>query len=1028
VLLLLLLFTLLACGALRLSLTADEPIHLASGYAFLARGQGAMWLIPVRGHPLLVNAWEALPLYLARPDIDLESLPGWQAYHLDYVSSFFSSLGSLERYELAGRVPEILLAVLLAAVVVRWAADLGGRRVALLALGVLVFDPTLLAHGRLATNDVGVVALGTLALFVGWRWWRRPAWPRAAVVGGLLALTMLAKASGALWALAFGLGTIGLGLGERRPVRFWAQGALIVGLAFLGVWAAYGFDVGRLPGIPFPLPASLHWQALLMQQGSPGRRIVFALGMRKQGNWWWYYPLAFLIKNPLPFLVALGVGGMTLLRRLSFSWRILAAGIFPVLYTAAALKWGGNIGYRHMLPLHPFFYLVIALGIETWLLRGGRWVRWVLGGLAVWYVVGTLHVFPDEITFFNAAVGGPEQGYRYLVDSNLDWGQSFKELRDWLAAHPGPRPAIAHLTYVDLDAYGIDYRPIAPSREGLPLDSPFQPAPGRYVIGATPLQGLVGHRTVPPSLDWFRYADPVARVGNGLFVYDVQPYTGTWVAECITPTLPLTEEAAEDRFGRPLRIVPFDCLSSWIYPGGGAQPGWVTLHGYLFPPDGWSQQLLYRPPRPEDHFVARRVEDARLSYRRERATRLPLFALYEVTGPPDVPEPAPVYAAAAGTPPGSLSEPQPLPLDLAGPLVFRGARACREGEVLEVETVWEVSVGGIERPFSIMAHLLAPNGEPLGVADDLGISPLVLEAGDVFVQRHRFADPVGDEVWLQTGAYWLDTLERWPVDGRPGVDTILVPLSPVSGCTAQAPSRVPVWAYGLAILGSAIYLLSLAFGRLNAERTHRSAAWARMLNSACLVLVALIVGRGGVGTPLLPYAALLFGGMLFSFVGDLIIARVLPVPGYPLPGMVAFGVTQVLYLIGYVLAGRALGLTAAWAWGAGVGGSLVLGVVLWRVLIYRPGGNPALAYGSLVYALVLGGMFGAAVALALQAAAFLPLAVGAFLFLVSDALVGNRLLRHNNWLLAGDVVWVLYVAGQTLILFTLPAILPLLNG
>jgi hypothetical protein len=778
--LLLVLFALLALGARRLSLTIDEPMHLTAGYALLARGQDALWLVPARGHPLLVNAWEALPIYVGQPDLPLERMQGWQEYHIDLVLDFVARLVPLEAAEMAGRVPEMLLAVLLAAVVFRWAIDLSAAGGALLALGFLVFDPTLLAHGRLATNDVGVVALGTLALYVGWRWWHRPTWRRAIAAGLLFATTMLAKGSGALWLAAFGLSTIGLGLVERRPGRFWGQAVTLGAVALIGLWAAYGFSVGQVADLSIPFPAPHHWQALIEQGQSPGQRVTFALGtFEVQG--WWYYLLAFLIKNPVPFLVGIGASAVTLVWKRP-SWRtLLTLAMFPLVYLAVAIAWGGAVGYRHLLPLHPFLYLCVAAGLSRWLRGGRRWVRWALLGLALWMVVGTVGVFPDEIAFFNELVGGPEQGYRYLVDSNLDWGQSFKELRDWLDANPGPRPGIAHLTYVDPARYGIDHVALEPGRNGQPISPPYRPAPGRYVVGATPLQGVVAHRVLPPGLRWFRYAEPTARVGHALFVYQVTPYEGEWLAQCTDPVVPLSQEAVATGFGQVVpREVRFDCRESWIYPMGAVRPGWYALHGYLFPPDGLAERLLYRLPQPGDAFVTRHVARSRLSYRRRSAAQLPPFALYEAAAPPELPRDDQVYATASTTAPSALSGGAlSVPVALDGPLAFLGAEAYAEDSGLEVETWWRVTEGSIDRAFSIMGHLSTPDGETLEVADGLGVSPLALVAGDVIVQRHRFGQRVeAGELWLRTGAYWLDTMSRWEVAGRPGTNTLVVRLVP----------------------------------------------------------------------------------------------------------------------------------------------------------------------------------------------------------------------------------------------------------
>ncbi len=228
-----------------------------------------------------------------------------------------------------------------------------------------------------------------------------------------------------------------------------------------------------------------------------------------------------------------------------------------------------------------------------------------------------------------------------------------------------------------------------------------------------------------------------------------------------------------------------------------------------------------------------------------------------------------------------------------------------------------------------------------------------------------------------------------------------------------------VLTYGLLILGMGVYLLGLLFGRFDAGRIHRSPTWARMASSVALVLAALAWWLGaGRSTPLAAYTAFLFLGMLLSFVGDLTMAQLLPLSPHVLFGMLAFGLAHVAYLIGYGQAARAMALTDPRAWAGGVGGALLLAVLLWWALIRSPGSSSPLSYGALGYALLLGGMFGAALALAVQDARFLQLAVGALLFLASDVILGNRIFRENDWFLVGDVVWMLYIAGQALIVFS----------
>ncbi len=97
---------------------------LMEGYAALARGLDGLWTMSARGHPLLIDTWEALPLYAGNSTLRVEHLPGWQDDYKLYVRSFIEEIGPLQVSEIAGRVPAALLTVLLAATVYRWGQDL----------------------------------------------------------------------------------------------------------------------------------------------------------------------------------------------------------------------------------------------------------------------------------------------------------------------------------------------------------------------------------------------------------------------------------------------------------------------------------------------------------------------------------------------------------------------------------------------------------------------------------------------------------------------------------------------------------------------------------------------------------------------------------------------------------------------------------------------------------------------------------------------------------------------------------------
>jgi len=780
--------------------------HVAFGYALLAEGKEAFWMYPLRGQPPFLNLLQASLPYLANPGIPVNELAGWNVYLRAFVEDFAFQMFRVERAQMGwfrftpplneypvtypphgiaqdiivARMPIIFLTVILAALIFRWSKELWSSKAALFALFLLTFDPSILAHGRLACTDVGAVTLGTAALYATWRWLKtdQPAWPWSIGTGLLLGLTMLAKASGILWVAASGLIVIGYTAihheGSQRLEKL-CQVIIAGTISLLLIWASYGFTVGDVSGFPLPLPAPEYWRLILFQRIGADLQQSFALGMRTYGSLWWYFPLAFLVKNPLPLLFCLIISLIMLIRRFPGLHRVLTLGLFPVLYAAIAIKWGRNVSYRYMLPVQPFLYLFAAEGANRLFWAKSRWTRWLLTVLLAWLVIEAGRAYPNEIAYFNQLVGGPEGGYRYLSDSNVEWGQSTDALYAYAQTHPGTRVE--------------------------PPASPFLPAPGRYIVNAAQLQGMnIGD---PFAYEWFRHREPAGILHETLLLYDVPPHRVTWFAQCTAPHMPLDDAAIARGTGLDeLRKIRFDCTQTWFHPSGETgenglespvdderPEGIYALNHDLIEESGLCLPTFLRcPPTPSDAFIARRLlregQGARLSYEREIGDhQSPPFALYETSSvPAKTPASSPTYVAPVETAPGGLADSAPASGGVLfdGRFAFLGAAAYPDKDGLDVETWWQVTLDAgepITRPISIMGHLLTAEGETLEVADGLGISPLYLRTGDVFVQRHRFSNaPAGSSAWLRAGVYWLDTMARWPVTGAPASDAVFAPL------------------------------------------------------------------------------------------------------------------------------------------------------------------------------------------------------------------------------------------------------------
>jgi hypothetical protein len=297
------------------------------------------------------------------------------------------------------------------------------------------------------------------------------------------------------------------------------------------------------------------------------------------------------------------------------------------------------------------------------------------------------------------------------------------------------------------------------------------------VIQATHLYG--GGIADPYAYEWFRHREPDAILEYSILVYEVPPWEERWFAQCTQPAAPLERDAIAAEMGRDdLRMLRFDCRQTWIYAGGETGPGIYALHYDLMEERGFGWlPALSRDPIATDPFVARHLAPARLSFKQARQGPAPPFVLYEM--PPAARDPPRSLAVGAARSGARAQDLVPLawPIDLEGPLAFLGAAAYRQGEVIEVETWWQVTADPISEPFSIVGHLVTADGETIDVADGLGTSPLTLFAGDVIVQRHRFSQvPSGPDLYLSTGAYWRDTMERWKVSEVPGATALMVAI------------------------------------------------------------------------------------------------------------------------------------------------------------------------------------------------------------------------------------------------------------
>jgi hypothetical protein len=307
---------------------------------------------------------------------------------------------------------------------------------------------------------------------------------------------------------------------------------------------------GTWPGaLPMPVPEQfllgLDEQRFESHTGLPGGGYAVALrGTIRREGWWWYYLYALAVKTPVALWFAGGIAIAAALlhpaarRRFADEafWILPAAAILLTM----SLMTGLDLGVRYVLPMLPFLFVGMA---RTGVLLGAgasaairRAAVIAVAASVVWLAGATLLVHPDELAYFNEVAGGPSQGYRHLLDSNLDWGQGLLELRRWRESRPpGEAIGLAYFGAVDPRLAGIPYW--IPPRDPRVVEARRQVAtdreplkPGAYAVSVNFVGGLPLRVTAPDGTEiaadqnafaYFRMLQPVGRAGRSIWIYQV---------------------------------------------------------------------------------------------------------------------------------------------------------------------------------------------------------------------------------------------------------------------------------------------------------------------------------------------------------------------------------------------------------------------------------------------------------------------------------------------------------------------------
>lgn len=517
--------------------TADEAIHLMAGYSYLRDGAFGI----NAEHPPLAKLLCALPALFLNPQLPA-GYRNWETREGEPARRFlFENRVPAEVLLNSARAVTVALSLLLGLTIALWTRGRFGKGSALLALTLYCFDPNFIAHGRYVTTDV----MASLTFFLACIAWNhyldRPSRGGLIMAGVAMGVAFVSKFSLLILPVVF----VMMYVVKLRPFTWrrlaaslgitFLLGAAVIYIAYAGEWTvpihdpitAYYFDKtseqlradATVPRsvLPFvdpvtrkgrcvqwavrhvPVPAFSYFKGLyrLYNHNHVGHA-AYLLGKYSLFGWWFYFPVACLVKSPVALVALTALALAAFLRIRTNFWILIPA----IIYFLFSIESSINIGLRHILPVFPFLFIFTAV-MAKW----ACWMRHAVIVLVLVLVVETSAAYPNYLSFFNVAAGGSSNGPRYLADSNIDWGQDLEKLKVYMGQNAIPTVCLSYFGSADPVYYKLPHR-----------DLPSFPPPGGCSVAAVSVNKLLSS---DGRMKGFLGCKPRARVGYSIYLYDV---------------------------------------------------------------------------------------------------------------------------------------------------------------------------------------------------------------------------------------------------------------------------------------------------------------------------------------------------------------------------------------------------------------------------------------------------------------------------------------------------------------------------
>ncbi|MDP4038410.1 MAG: glycosyltransferase family 39 protein [bacterium] len=482
------------------SAIVDEVAHIPAGYSYLK-------FLDYRlnpEHPPLIKDIAALPLLFLKLKFPT-NISAWTTEpngQWEVGWNFIYHIGNnADQIIFYSRLPILALAIIFGYVLYRFTKRRFGIEVGILTLFLYTFSANILAHARFVTTDLGIAAFIFFAFYAFFNFLEKPSIKTIWWAGFFLGLAQLAKFSAIMIYPLFGLLALITVIAWKKTkhwqirLRDYLGGFIIISLiSFILIWLFYiphtlhmpqaiqdELIRASLPGkyssvVPFltklndsflgkPLAQYLLGLAMVFNRVKSGNT-TYLLGQVTNQSFMWYFPVTYLIKMPLSFLIiSLGTIIYAVYQYfkktpLKIWYKFISYAnnhfielsfiLFIILYSYLSITGNLNLGIRHLFPIIPLIFILVSKKVVEFITNTKSKTKKqiysiILAILLIWYGLSNIITHPSYVAYFNELIGGGGNAYKYVTDSNIDWGQDLKRLKEYADSN------------TEIDKIAVDY-------------------------------------------------------------------------------------------------------------------------------------------------------------------------------------------------------------------------------------------------------------------------------------------------------------------------------------------------------------------------------------------------------------------------------------------------------------------------------------------------------------------------------------------------------------------------------------------